>query len=72
MSARVWRVLHLSFTVAWLLAVVPTLLWWRDSVLWVALMSCWANVASHFAAWQAVRAEESNGNGGSGGHLGND
>lgn len=51
-------------TCVWLVLVIPTVLWWRESILWVALMSVWANVASHFAAWQGARAEvaaESNG-----------
>jgi hypothetical protein len=42
----------------WTLLIAPTLLWWRDSVLWVALMSLWANIASHAAAALAARAEE--------------
>lgn len=60
---KAWRRVHLAFTVAWALAIVPTLLWWRESVLWVALMSAWANMAAHFSAWQGSRAEDSNGNG---------
>ena len=52
-------------TILWGLALLPTLLWWKDSILWVGLMSCWANMASHFSGWQAVRAEQaSNGDGG--------
>jgi len=54
---RNWARVHLVLTAAWMLAIMPTLLWWRDSVLWVAMMSLWANIASHFAAWQASRAE---------------
>jgi hypothetical protein len=46
-------------TVLWALTVVPTLIWWKDSILWVALMSVWANVASHFAAWQGAAARRS-------------
>lgn len=38
--------------------MVPTLLWWRDSILWIAFMSLWANVASHWGAAQAAEAEE--------------
>lgn len=52
------RRFHLAATFFWVCALVPTLLWWRESVLWVALMSCWANIASHWAAWQASRVEE--------------
>lgn len=49
---------HLVATVVWVLLVVPTLLWWRSSIWWIALMSIWSNVASHWAAFQAARAEE--------------
>lgn len=54
---RTWARVHLMLTVLWMVAIPPTLLLWRDSVLWVAVMSLWANIASHFAAWQASRAE---------------
>jgi hypothetical protein len=55
--ARILRRFHLIMTVAWALLLIPTLAWWRDSVLWVALMSVWANLASHFGAWQGTRTE---------------
>jgi hypothetical protein len=54
---RTWRHVHAALTACWFLAIIPTLLWWSESVLWVALMSCWANAAAHFAAWQGSRAE---------------
>ncbi|WP_188188035.1 hypothetical protein [Nonomuraea sp. SYSU D8015] len=56
-QARWWPRLHLALTFVWIALIPPTLLWWRDSVTWVALMSLWANIASHFAAWQAARTE---------------
>lgn len=37
--------------------LVPTLLFWRDSLLWVIAMSLYANFVGHFSAWQAARAE---------------
>lgn len=40
-----------------MLLIIPTMIWWKDSILWVALMSVWANVVSHGTAWQAARAE---------------
>jgi hypothetical protein len=58
MKASYARRLHLWLTIIWAVAVIPTLLWWRESILWVAFMSLWANVASHWASYQAVRAEE--------------
>lgn len=55
---RKWGRFHAVLTLAWFALVIPTILLWRESVLWVALMSCWANAAAHFGAWQSTRAEE--------------
>lgn len=55
---RYLRRFHAAATVGWLLLIAPTLIWWKESILWIALMSIWANVASHFGAFQATRAEE--------------
>lgn len=45
-------------TLAWCLAVPLTfVLGWESSVTWVVAISLWANIASHFAAWVAGRAE---------------
>ena len=52
------RRLHAILTLVWVLLGIPTLLWWRESVLWVAVMSLYANVAGHWAAYQGARAEE--------------
>lgn len=57
-SPKTWRRFHAALTVVWFAAIVPTLVWWHDSVLWVALMSCWANAVGHFSAWQGSRAED--------------
>jgi hypothetical protein len=47
---------HLAIVVFWTASIVPTLLWWKNSVLWVALMSLWANIASHWSAHAAAKA----------------
>lgn len=52
------RRFHAAMTVAWLLLVIPTVLWWRESITWLAIMSVWANVAGHFGSWQGARAED--------------
>lgn len=57
MNSRWLRRFHGVATLIWMALVIPTLLLWSESILWVALMSVWANVASHFAAWQASRTE---------------
>lgn len=51
------RKFHGVMALAWTILIVPTLLWWHDSVLWVAVMSLYANIASEMAAWQASRVE---------------
>jgi hypothetical protein len=50
--------IHTVLTLTWAVLVLPTLLWWRQSVLWVALMSLWTNIASHWAAREAAKAKE--------------
>ena len=47
---------HLAIALFWTSSIVPTLLWWKNSVLWVALMSLWANIASHWGAHAAAKA----------------
>lgn len=52
------RTFNLWATFVWMLLIVPTLVWWKESILWVAMMSIWANIVGHFSAWVAARAEE--------------
>lgn len=49
---------HLVMVFVWTLLIVPTLLLWRESILWVAFMSLYANIVGHFGAYDAARAEE--------------
>ena len=51
------RSLHGWLTLAWAVLLVPSVLWWRDSLVWVVVMSAWANFAGHFSSWQAARVE---------------
>ena len=55
---RYLRRFHAGMTLVWLALAVPSLLWWSQSLLWIILLSVWANVASHFGAWQGARAED--------------
>lgn len=52
------RRFHALAAFSWAAILIPTLLWWRDSVLLVLVMSLWANVIGHWSAWQATRAED--------------
>lgn len=49
---------HFAMMVVWALMGIPTVLWWKQSILWVAFMSLWANVVGHFGAWDGARAEQ--------------
>lgn len=51
--------LHLCLTVAWLAFAVPVLLvpGWKTSVALLVFISIYANVAGHWASYQASRVE---------------
>lgn len=57
MSADTAVKLHLVLAVIWALLLIPTLIWWKESILWVAGMSLYANVAGHWSGFNAARAE---------------
>lgn len=48
---------HASMMALWVLLVVPTLLVWKESILWVAFMSLYANFVGHFASYDAAKGE---------------
>jgi len=50
--------LHLILTWCWVLLIVPTVLWWKESILFIGIVSVYANVVSHWTAYQAARAEK--------------
>lgn len=52
------RAFHRSMIIVWGILLIPTLVWWKDSVTWVAIMSLYANLVGHWSAYQAVKAEE--------------
>lgn len=55
-----YRRFHATATVTWVALMYPTVHWWHDSVLWVGVMSAYANVVGHFSAYQGTRAEAAN------------
>ena len=46
--------------IVWVLLAIPAVLWWSESVLFVILISLYANVAGHFGAYQSAHAEKDN------------
>lgn len=51
-------VVHYVVAGVWALLIIPTLLVWKNSVLWVAAMSLYANFVGHLSAAKASRAEQ--------------
>lgn len=57
-SPKGLKTLHGWLTVLWLVAAIPVLLTsLKDSVPLLVFISIYANVAGHFASWQAARVE---------------
>jgi hypothetical protein len=50
--------IHFWCLVVWGTLLVPSVLWWRDSIFWVNLMSWYAIVVSHWGALLAAKADE--------------
>jgi hypothetical protein len=49
---------NIGESMLWLLLGIPTVLWWKESVLWVALMSIYANAKAAHAAHNAKKSSE--------------
>ncbi|HGS4221265.1 TPA: hypothetical protein ACL9MW_003085 [Klebsiella pneumoniae] len=48
---------HLVAAVMWVGLAIPSLIWWKDSVLWVILISIYANIVGHLSGYSAARAD---------------
>ncbi|WP_225371663.1 hypothetical protein [Klebsiella pneumoniae] len=49
---------HLVAAVMWVGLAIPSLIWWKDSVLWVILISIYANIVAHLSGYSAARADQ--------------
>ncbi|HGK4747064.1 TPA: hypothetical protein ACJ2W8_004518 [Klebsiella quasipneumoniae subsp. similipneumoniae] len=49
---------HLVAAVMWVGLAIPSLIWWKDSVLWVILISFYANIVGHLSGYSAARADQ--------------
>jgi hypothetical protein len=57
-NARLLGRIHLALAVVWTGLLYPTVVWWKDSILFVGLISVYAIVVAHLAAYDAARAEQ--------------
>lgn len=49
---------NLVAAVMWVGLAIPSLIWWKDSVLWVILISIYANIVGHLSGYSAARADQ--------------
>lgn len=49
---------HLAMIGLWILLVPPVLLWWKESILVVILISIYANIIGHWSAYEASTPTE--------------
>ena len=49
---------HLVAAVMWVGLAIPSLIWWKDCVLWVILISIYANIVGHLSGYSAARADQ--------------
>lgn len=52
------RRFHLLMMFVWVALAIPGILFWKESILFIIILSLYANFAGEFAAYQGARAEE--------------
>lgn len=57
-NGKVMGRFHLVMVGVWLLLAIPSILWWKDSVLWVIILSLYANIVGHLSGYSGARAEK--------------
>jgi hypothetical protein len=49
-------VIHICLAVVWVALLVPTILWWKNSILWIGFMSGYAIIGMHVDGAQSALA----------------
>ncbi|HBC9223963.1 TPA: hypothetical protein KE812_004490 [Enterobacter cloacae] len=57
-SPRIIKRCHLSAAVIWFILAIPSVLLWKNSVLWVIIISIYANIVGHLSGYSAARADQ--------------
>lgn len=56
-NASFMKKFHLLMIIIWIILIIPSILWWKDSILWVIFLSLYANIVGHLSAYSGARAE---------------
>lgn len=57
-TPRQIKKLHLGAAIVWGLLAIPSVIWWKESVLWVITISIYANIVGHLSGYTAARTDE--------------
>lgn len=49
---------HLVEAYVWVLLAIPSVLWWKESIVWVILISLYANYKTAISAYEGSRARK--------------
>lgn len=44
-------------TIMWVVLLIPSMLFWKESVPWLVFISVWANIAGHWSAYEGAKEE---------------
>lgn len=58
LTPKMIKKMHLAAAALWVLLAIPSVIWWKNSVLWVIIISIYANVVGHLSGYTAARADE--------------
>ena len=58
LTPKLIKKMHLAAAVLWVLLAIPSVIWWKNSVLWVIIISIYANLVGHLSGYTAARADE--------------
>ncbi|AKZ73969.1 hypothetical protein [Enterobacter roggenkampii] len=57
-SSRTIKRCHLAAAIIWFILTIPSVIWWKNSVLWVIIISIYANIVGHLSGYSAARADQ--------------
>jgi hypothetical protein len=57
-NPRALATFHFVMMCVWTALVIPTVVWWRNSIAWIAFMSIYAIWVGHFFGFDAARAAQ--------------
>ncbi|HBU7564703.1 TPA: hypothetical protein MC761_001228 [Enterobacter cloacae] len=57
-SPRTIKRCHLTAAIIWFTLAIPSVIWWKNSVLWVIIISIYANIVGHLSGYSAACADQ--------------